>query len=50
MKITRTGLAVLLIAGLTQSAEEFEIKGYSPSAGTGKSIPGAGVDKTGSPN
>ena len=34
MKITRTGLAVLLIAGMVQAAEEFEIRAYSPSKGT----------------
>ena len=34
MKITRTGLSVLLIAGMAQAAAAFEIKAYSPSKGT----------------
>ena len=34
MKVTRTGLAVLLIAGMAQAASAFEIKAYSPSKGT----------------
>lgn len=34
MKIIRQGIALFLIAGLAQAAEEFEIKAYSPSSGT----------------
>ena len=34
MKITRTGLAVLLIAGMAQASAAFEVKEYSPSSGT----------------
>jgi len=33
MKIIRQGIALFLIAGLAQAAEEFEVKAYSPSSG-----------------